>query len=146
MKFINDKVKKPLAILGIAGIVASSPGCATYRETGTATGAGAGALIGALSNKGNTLFGGLVGALIGGLAGYVVGNEMDRAQAAKETARYEKSGYTVVEIKNPSGSYTPVPLAKTGVRQYQAPNGEIYTNGIPTEEQLRQDGYGVSKK
>jgi hypothetical protein len=60
-------------------------GCATKAQTGAAAGAGAGALIGGLANMhGSWGATALIGAGIGAGVGYLIGNEQDKKDAAKQ--------------------------------------------------------------
>jgi len=124
--------------------LAFMPGCESSAQTDALIGTGVGALAGQAIGKDTKST--LIGAAVGGGAGYVVGNEQDKKKAKAETQaelnsiRQEMSTVTI-NITNANGSITPVTLRKQGVG-YLGPKGEYY-NSLPTEEQLRQAGYGL---
>jgi uncharacterized protein YcfJ len=124
--------------------LAFMPGCESSAQTDALIGTGVGALAG--QAIGHDTKSTLIGAAVGGGAGYVVGNEQDKKKDKAETQaeinslRQEMSTVTV-NITNANGSITPVTLRKQGVG-YLGPRGEYY-NSLPTEEQLRQAGYGL---
>ncbi|MBA7657892.1 hypothetical protein ES703_65835 [subsurface metagenome] len=114
-------------------------GCESDAQTGAGLGALAGAGVGALA--GGDTESTLIGAAVGGGAGYMIGSESDKkkTKAEIESLRQEMNVITV-NITNSNGSITPVRLRKQGV-VYIGPRGETYTS-LPTEEQLKQAGYG----
>ena len=63
-------------------------GCATKGQTGAGMGALGGALIG--QAIGHNTAGTLIGAAVGAGAGYLIGNEMDKSDAANMTQAYER--------------------------------------------------------
>ncbi len=135
-------VNKIFTILLVAAVSISLVflvGCESDAQTGaligTAVGAGAGQLIGGDTKST------LIGAGIGAAGGYMLGNEGDKkkTKAEMESIRQEMNIVTV-NITNSNGSITPVKLRKQGV-VYIGPRGETYTS-LPTEEQLKQGGYG----
>ena len=139
--------KSLITILIVASVIlglAFMPGCESSAQKGAGLGALAGAGIGAIAGhqSGKTAEGALIGAAVGGGTGYMLGNEQDKkkTQAEIEGVRQEMNTVTV-NITNPNGSITPVTLRKQGVG-YLGPKGEYY-NSLPTEEQLRQAGYGL---
>jgi len=119
-------------------------GCESDAQTGAALGTLAGAGIGQLAGRDTEST--LIGAAVGGGAGYMIGSERDKKKTKAETKaeidslRQEMSTVTV-NITNPNGSITQVKLRKQGVG-YIGPKGEYYST-LPTEEQLRQAGYGL---
>jgi len=114
-------------------------GCESDAQTGALIGTGVGAGVGALA--GGDTESTLIGAAVGGGAGYMLGSEGDKKKAAadRESIRQELNTVTI-NITNSNGSITPVRLRKQGV-VYVGPRGETYTS-LPTEEQLKQAGYG----
>ena len=125
--------------LGLAFIV----GCESDAQTGALVGTGVGALAG--QAIGGDTEATLIGAAVGGGAGYMIGAERDKkkTQAEIDALRQEvrqQVNRVTVNITNSNGSITPVTLTKQGVG-YVGPRGEYY-NSLPTEEQLKQAGYG----
>jgi len=118
-------------------------GCESDAQTGALIGAGAGAGIG--QAIGHDTQSTLLGATMGGAVGYGVGNEQDkkkeraRTQAEIDSLRQEMNTVTV-NVVNSNGSVSPVTLRKQGA-VYIGPRGETYTM-LPTQEQLKQAGYG----
>jgi len=137
------KMSKSLMTILVAAVVsfglAFSVGCESDAQTGALIGTGVGAGVGALA--GGDTESTLIGAAVGGGAGYMLGNEGDKKKAAadRESIRQELNTVTI-NITNSNGSITPVRLRKQGV-VYIGPRGETYTT-LPTEEQLKQAGYG----
>jgi hypothetical protein len=149
-------VKSLVTILIIAVVgagLAFTCGCESDAQTGALIGAGAGAGIGQAigHNTESTLIGGAVG----GGAGYMIGNESDKRktkaemeslrqenmQMRQQSAQMQQEMSTVtINVINSNGSITPVTLRKQGV-VYIGPRGETYTT-LPTQEQLKQAGYG----
>jgi hypothetical protein len=127
-----------VAALGLGSVLLV--GCESDAQTGALLGAGVGAGVGALA--GGDTEGALIGAAVGGGAGYMVGNEQDKKKAAadRDAIRDEMNTVTI-NITNPNGSISQVTLRKQGVG-YVGPRGEYYPK-LPTEEQLRQGGYGL---
>lgn len=114
-------------------------GCESDAQTGAAIGSLAGAGIGQLA--GGDTESTLIGAAVGGGAGYMIGSEQDKKKAAAEREQLRQEMNTVtINITNSNGSITPVRLRKQGV-VYIGPRGETYPT-LPTEEQLKQAGYG----
>ncbi|UCF00507.1 MAG: hypothetical protein JSV82_08485 [Planctomycetota bacterium] len=119
-------------------------GCESDAQTGAGLGALAGAGIGQLA--GGDTESTLIGAAVGGGAGYIIGSEQDKKKANAQTKaeidslRQEMNTVTI-NITNPNGSITPVTLRKQGLG-YIGPKGEYYSK-LPTEEQLKQAGYGL---
>jgi len=119
-------------------------GCESDAQTGaligTAVGAAAGQAIGGDTEST------LIGAGAGAAGGFMLGSESDkkkeraRVDAEIDSLRQDINTVTV-NITNPNGSISPVLLRKQGVG-YVGPRGEYY-NTLPTEEQLRQAGYGL---
>ncbi|MBN1391852.1 MAG: hypothetical protein JW947_03505 [Sedimentisphaerales bacterium] len=148
--------KNLVTILIAAGVslgLIFSCGCESDAQTGaligTAAGAGIGQAIG--RDTGSTL----IGAGVGGGAGYMIGNESDKKktkaemeslrqqniQMQQQNAQIQQQTSTVtVNIMNSNGSITPVTLRREGV-VYIGPRGETYPT-MPTQEQLKQAGYG----
>lgn len=122
--------------LGLAFFV----GCESDAQTGAAIGALAGAGIGQLA--GGDTKSTLIGAAVGSGAGYMIGSEQDKkkTRAEMDSLRQEMNTVTV-NITNSNGSISPVKLRKQGVG-YVGPRGEYYDK-LPTEEQLKQAGYGL---
>ena len=119
--------------------LAFSAGCESDAQTGALIGTAAGAGIGQL--VGGDTKSTLIGAAVGGGAGYMLGNEGDKKKASTEREAIRQQMNTVtVNITNSNGSITPVTLRKQGV-VYIGPRGETYTS-LPTEQQLKQAGYG----
>ena len=118
-------------------------GCESDAQTGaligTAAGAGIGQAIG--HDTGSTL----IGAGVGAGAGYMIGNEQDKKKAAAQTSAQmeqmrQEINTVTINVTNSNGSITPVTLRKQGV-VYIGPRGETYPT-LPTQEQLKQAGYG----
>ena len=131
-----------LTILMVVGVSLGSvffAGCESDAQTGAAIGALAGAGIGQLA--GGDTESTLIGAAVGGGAGYMIGSEQDKkkTKAEMDSLRQEMNTVTV-NITNSNGSISPVKLRKQGVG-YVGPRGEYYDK-LPTEEQLKQAGYG----
>ena len=129
-----------LMVVGVSLCLALAAGCESDAQTGAGLGALAGAGIGQLA--GGDTKSTLIGAAVGGGAGYMIGNEQDKkkTKAEMDALRQEMSIVTV-NITNPNGSISQVRLRKQGVG-YVGPRGEYYGK-LPTEEQLRQAGYGL---
>ncbi len=136
-------MSKSLMTILVAAVVsfglAFVSGCESDAQTGALVGTGVGALAG--QAIGGDTKGTLIGAAVGGGAGYMIGSERDKkkTKAEIESLRQEMNVITV-NITNSNGSITPVRLRKQGV-VYIGPRGETYTS-LPTEEQLKQAGYG----
>ena len=82
MRLSKQKLVLGMALALIAALALSAPmGCATKAQTGAAAGAGVGALIGQVIGR-NTA-GTLIGTAVGTGMGYIIGNEMDKADAKK---------------------------------------------------------------
>jgi len=118
-------------------------GCESDAQTGALLGSGVGAGVGALA--GGDTKSTLVGAGVGAGAGYMLGNEGDKKKARAETKAEmeglrQEMNVVTINVTNSNGSITPVRLRKQGV-VYIGPRGETYTT-LPTEEQLKQGGYG----
>ena len=131
-----------LTILMVVGVSLGSAffaGCESDAQTGAAIGALAGAGIGQLA--GGDTESALIGAAVGGGAGYMIGSEQDKkkTKAEMDSLRQEMNTVTV-NITNSNGSISQVKLRKQGVG-YVGPRGEYYDK-LPTEEQLKQAGYG----
>ena len=135
--------------LGLAFVGGCESDAQTGALIGTAAGAGVGQAIG--HNTESTL----IGAGVGGGAGYMIGNEQDKKKTKAEmeslrqenmqmrqrSAQMQQEMSTVtINIVNSNGSITPVTLRKQGV-VYIGPRGETYPT-MPTQEQLKQAGYG----
>ena len=121
--------------LGLAFVA----GCESDAQTGALLGTGVGALAG--QAIGGDTESTLIGAAVGGGAGYMIGSERDKKKTKAEIDALRQEMNTVtVNITNSNGSITPVTLRKQGV-VYIGPRGETYTT-LPTEEQLKQAGYG----
>jgi len=128
-----------LMVVAVSVALAFSAGCESDAQTGALIGTAAGAGIGQLA--GGDTKSTLIGAAVGGGAGYALGNEGDKKKAAAERESIRRQMNTVtVNITNSNGSITPVTLRKQGV-VYIGPRGETYTS-LPTEQQLKQAGYG----
>jgi uncharacterized protein YcfJ len=149
-------VKNFVTILTVVGVslgLALFCGCESDAQTGaligTAAGAGIGQAIG--HDTGSTL----IGAGVGGGAGYMIGNESDKKktqaeidslqqqnmQMQQQNSQMQQQMSTVtVNIMNSNGSITPVTLRREGA-VYIGPRGETYPT-MPTQEQLKQAGYG----
>lgn len=129
-----------LVVAVCAGLILVA-GCESDAQTGallgTAIGAGVGQAIG--RDTGGTL----IGAGVGAGAGYIIGNERDKKKAESEPEIVDKPAeeYVTVNIPNSNGSVSPVKLTKQGVG-YVGPKDEYYDH-LPTEEELRQAGYGL---
>ena len=121
--------------LGLAFVV----GCESDAQTGALLGTGVGALAG--QAIGGDTEATLIGAAVGGGAGYMIGSERDKKKTKAEIDALRQDMNTVtINITNSNGSITPVTLRKQGV-VYIGQRGETYTT-LPTEEQLKQAGYG----
>jgi uncharacterized protein YcfJ len=155
-------------IITVVGVsLAFTCGCESDAQTGALIGTGAGAGIGQAigHNTGSTL----VGAGVGAGAGYMIGNESDKKKTKAEMENLQQQNMQLqqqnmqmqqqnmqtqqqnmqtqqqmndvtINITNSNGSVSPVTLRRQGA-VYIGPRGETYTN-IPTQEQLRQAGYG----
>ncbi len=118
-------------------------GCESDAQTGALIGTAAGAGIG--QAIGHDTESTLIGAGVGAAGGYMIGNEQDKKKARAETKAEMESlrqemNVVTINVTNSNGSITPVRLRKQGV-VYIGPRGETYTT-LPTEEQLKQGGYG----
>lgn len=114
-------------------------GCESDAQTGALIGTGAGAGIGQAIGRDTEST--LIGAAVGGGAGYMIGNEQDKKKAAAEREQMRQEMNTVtINVTNSNGSITPVRLRRQGA-VYIGPRGETYPT-LPTQEQLRQAGYG----
>jgi hypothetical protein len=134
----KDLVAILMAVVVSVGLVFTA-GCESDAQTGALLGTAAGAGIGQLA--GGDTKSTLIGAAIGGGAGYMLGSEGDKKKAAADRDAIRQQMNTVtVNITNSNGSITPVTLRKQGV-VYIGPRGETYTS-LPTEQQLKQAGYG----
>ncbi len=140
-----------IAVVGIG--LAFTCGCESDAQTGALIGTGAGAGIGQAigHNTGSTL----IGAGVGAGAGYMIGNESDKKKTKAEMENIQQQNMQMqqqnaqmqqqmndvtINVTNSNGSVSPVTLRRQGA-VYIGPRGETYTN-IPTQEQLRQAGYG----
>ena len=124
---------KVLCVVGIVCLPILS-GCQTKAQTGAAVGGAAGAGLGQAigGDTKSTLIGGAAGAI----GGYMIGNEMDKSDAARDRAyRTEQANTAIVNVTNSNGSTTPVTLRRVGA-QWQGPRGEYYSS-LPTSAQLR---------
>lgn len=122
--------------LGLAFVVGCESDAQTGALIGTAVGAGAGQAIGGDTEST------LIGAGAGAVGGFIIGSEQDKKKTKAEIDALRQDMNTVtVNITNPNGSISQVLLRKQGVG-YVGPRGEYY-NTLPTEEQLRQAGYGL---
>jgi len=128
-----------LMVVAVGFGLAFAAGCESDAQTGALVGTGVGALAG--QAIGGDTEATLIGAAVGGGAGYMLGAESDKkkTKAEIESLRQEMNVITV-NVTNSNGSITPVRLRKQGV-VYIGPRGETYTT-LPTEEQLKQAGYG----
>ena len=128
-----------LMVVGVSLGSAFFAGCESDAQTGAAIGSLAGAGIGQLA--GGDTESTLIGAAVGGGAGYMIGSEQDKkkTKAEMDSLRQEMNTVTV-NITNSNGSISQVKLRKQGVG-YVGPRGEYYDK-LPTEEQLKQAGYG----
>ena len=109
-------------------------GCATDAQTGAL----AGGVLGAAAGQaiGGDTEGTLIGAGVGAAGGYMIGNERDKARAAREREMNRQMATThIVHVQNSNGSTTPITLRRVGGR-WIGPNGEEYSS-LPTEQQLR---------
>lgn len=125
--------------LGLALVTGCESDAQTGALVGTAAGAGIGQAIG--HDTKSTL----IGAGVGAAGGYMLGNEGDKKKARAETkaemdSLRQEMNVVTINVTNSNGSITPVRLRKQGV-VYIGPRGETYTT-LPTEEQLKQAGYG----
>jgi hypothetical protein len=129
-----------ILLVGVVSVgLAFFSGCESDAQTGAAIGTAAGAGIGQLA--GGDTESTLIGAAVGGGAGYMIGNEQDKKKAAAERDQIRAELNTViVNITNSNGSISQVKLRRQGA-VYIGPKGETYTT-LPTEEQLKQAGYG----
>jgi len=132
-----------LTVVVVSLSLALVTGCESDAQTGaligTAAGAGIGQAIG--GDTGSTL----IGAAVGGGAGYMIGSEQDKKKARAETraeieSLRQEMNIVTINVTNSNGSITPVRLRRQGA-VYIGPRGETYTT-LPTEEQLKQAGYG----
>jgi hypothetical protein len=145
-----------VAGLGLAFVC----GCENDAQTGALIGAGAGAGVGQAIGHNTTST--LLGATMGGAVGYGIGNEQDKkktqaeidslrqenAQMRQQNAQMQQQGTQMpqdtgtitINVNNSNGSITPVILRRQGA-VFIGPRGETYTT-IPTQEQLKQVGYG----
>ena len=122
--------------LGLAFVAGCESDAQTGTLIGTAVGAAAGQAIGGDTEST------LIGAGAGAVGGYIIGSERDKKKTKAEIDALRQDMNTVtVNITNPNGSISQVLLRKQGVG-YVGPRGEYY-NTLPTEEQLRQAGYGL---
>jgi len=122
--------------LGLAFVAGCESDAQTGALIGTVIGAGAGQAIGGDTEST------LIGAGAGAVGGYIIGSERDKKKTKAEIDSLRQDMNTVtVNITNPNGSISQVLLRKQGVG-YVGPRGEYY-NTLPTEEQLRQAGYGL---
>ena len=134
---MGSRLVTSAALLGLVSMVGFM-GCQSDAQTGALVGGVGGAALGQAigGDTESTLIGGGVGAVAGGF----VGNESDKAKMRQEMeATREMSNTQVVNVRNSNGSYTAVPLRRSG-NVWVGPNGEQYTN-FPTQEQL-QTMYG----
>jgi len=125
--------------LGLALVTGCESDAQTGALIGTAAGAGIGQAIG--HDTESTL----IGAGVGAAGGYMIGSEQDKKKARAETkaemdSLRQEMNVVTINVTNSNGSITPVRLRKQGV-VYIGPRGETYTT-LPTEEQLKQAGYG----
>ncbi|MFA5240274.1 MAG: YMGG-like glycine zipper-containing protein [Phycisphaerae bacterium] len=149
-------VKSFVTILTVAVValgLAFVCGCESDAQTGALIGTGAGAGIG--QAIGHNTQSTLIGAAVGGGAGYMIGNESDKKKTKAEMQSLQQQNMQLqqqnmqtqqqlstvtVNIVNSNGSITPVTLRREGV-VYIGPRGETYPT-MPTQEQLKQAGYG----
>jgi outer membrane lipoprotein SlyB len=141
-----------VVLIGLTVIVA---GCDSSAGTGAGIGglggAGLGAIIG--HQTGHTTEGALIGGALGAGTGYIIGNEADKKkeqtqqtqiqaqnQAAIQAVSQE-ANTQIVNVHNSNGSVTPIRIVRQGT-VYIGPRGEQYL-ALPTEEQLKQGGYGL---
>ncbi len=125
--------------LGLALVTGCESDAQTGALIGTAAGAGIGQAIG--HDTESTL----IGAGVGAAGGYMIGSEQDKKKAQAQTkaemdSLRQEMNVVTINVTNSNGSITPVRLRKQGV-VYIGPRGETYTT-LPTEEQLKQAGYG----
>jgi len=125
--------------LGLAFVTGCESDAQTGALIGTAIGAGAGQAIGGDTKST------LIGAGVGAAGGYMIGSEQDKKKARAETRAEMESlrqemNVVTINITNSNGSITPVRLRRQGA-VYIGPRGETYPT-LPTEEQLKQAGYG----
>jgi TolA-binding protein len=154
-----------IAVVGVG--LAFTCGCESDAQTGalvgTAAGAGIGQAVG--HDTGSTL----IGAGVGAGAGYMIGNESDKKKTKAEMENLQQQNMQLqqqnmqmqqqnmqtqqqnmqtqqemsnvtINVANSNGSITTVTLRRQGA-VYIGPRGETYTS-IPTQEQLKQAGYG----
>ena len=119
-------------VVGVLGLAAALTlaGCETQAQTNALVGGGLGAAAGQAIG-GNTE-GTLIGAGVGAGAGYIIGNEQDKAKAARDR---DAANTRTVYVQNSNGSTTPVTLRYAGGR-WIGPRGEEYPT-LPSESQLR---------
>ena len=128
------KTAAGLACVVLVGVVLLFVGCASDAQTGALGGAVLGAAAGQ-AISGDTE-GTLIGAGVGALAGGFIGNERDKANAARERqAIGEMANTQVVNVQNSNGSTTPVTLRRVGSR-WIGPRGEEYMS-LPSAAQLK---------
>jgi hypothetical protein len=147
-----------IAVVGVS--LAFTCGCESDAQTGALIGTGAGAGIG--QAVGHNTESTLIGAGVGAGAGYMIGNESDKrkTQAQMENLQQQnmqlqqqnmqmqqqnmqtqqQMSTVTINVTNSNGSITPVTLRRQGA-VYIGPRGETYTT-LPTQEQLKQAGYG----
>jgi uncharacterized protein YcfJ len=147
-----------IAVVG-AGL-AFTCGCESDAQTGALIGTGAGAGIG--QAVGHNTESTLIGAGVGAGAGYMIGNESDKKKTQAEMENLQRQNMQLqqqnmqmqqqnmqtqqdmstvtINVNNSNGSITPVTLRRQGA-VYIGPRGETYT-AMPTQEQLKQAGYG----
>ncbi len=122
--------EKTVGITLALAIACSGLACNSTQK-GAGIGAVGGAVIGGVigHQTGHRTEGAVIGGVVGGVAGGAVGHHIEEGQS------------TNVRVSNANGSYTDVVIKKQdGV--YVGPKGEKYEE-MPTEEQLRQAGYGL---
>ena len=128
------KTAAGLASVVLVGVVLLFVGCATDAQTGAL----GGGLLGAAAGQaiGGDTESTLIGAGVGAGAGYMIGNERDKANAARERQMIgEMANTQVVNVQNSNGSTTPVTLRRVGSR-WIGPRGEEYMS-LPTSAQLK---------
>ena len=122
-----------LALIAALGLGLTA-GCATKAQTGALAGTGVGALIG--QTIGRNTAGTLIGTAVGAGLGYVIGNEMDKADAKKrheaglppETAPFGGTKWKVV-------SFEPKPAKK-----YESYTLEFSPDGWLTSTETYEGG------
>ncbi len=128
------KTAAGLACVVLVGVVLLFVGCATDAQTGALAGGALGAAAG--QAIGGDTEGTLIGAGVGAAGGYMIGNERDKAKAARERQSIGEMANThVVNVQNSNGSTTPVTLRRVGSR-WIGPRGEEYSS-LPTSGQLK---------